>query len=267
MSKLEDIDPLFSKEGRGKEEPQFHLEDIDPIFKIEEKKAPTATAASEKDFMSWLADKVEPKTLESAGAALAGAYLNPKIQGAATNISQAVASGAPSRTPVQKWGDAMGISDRGQPTMAKAYEAESGVRKGATIGGKTPTFNVQRPPVVTPPPVGALQQTKNVLGTAGNVMASVPRATGALAGLGAVEGMQDAQSRYKQGDIAGAAIAGAGGIGSLASMIPHPVTRAIGAGVGMASPAALMVLDKMRQMPRQPQQALQNTDAMGNPMQ
>jgi hypothetical protein len=32
------------------------------------------------------------------------------------------------------------------------------------------------------------------------------------------------------------------------------------------SPAALMVLDKMRQTEKQPQRALQNVDAMGNPL-
>jgi hypothetical protein len=67
--------------------------------------------------------------------------------------------------------------------------------------------------------------------------------------------------------MAGAAIAGAGAVGSLASMIPHPLTKGVGTAVSMASPAALLVLDKMRQQTaRQPQQALQNTDQMGNPL-
>lgn len=306
MSKLEDIDPLFSKEGRGKEEPQFRLEDIDPIFKVEEKKAPAAAPASENDFMSWLANKVEPKTLESAGAALAGAYLNPKIQGAATNISQAMGATSKGAAPTgaapsgaaptggEKWAKNWAGQNRpgaSVPEASAAYQRSKGQGKitgrQAQMWGPTgpgePASLIDRQLARSSQAEAAaaaeaaaqkaaaqkaaISPLNRTLGMAGNVMASVPRATGALAGLGAAEGMQEASNRFKQGDVAGAAIAGAGGIGSLASMIPHPVTRAIGAGVGMASPAALMVLDKMRQMPRQPQQALQNTDAMGNPMQ
>lgn len=92
-------------------------------------------------------------------------------------------------------------------------------------------------------------------------------AQGALAGAGAGFSGNEAISRVQSGDYPGAAIAGAGALGSLASMIPHPATRAIGTGVSMASPAALMVLDKMRQQTaKQPQRALQNVDAMGNPL-
>lgn len=92
-------------------------------------------------------------------------------------------------------------------------------------------------------------------------------AQGALAGAGAGFSGNEAVSRFQSGDYPGAAIAGVGAAGSLASLIPHPLTRAIGTGASMASPAALMVLDKMRQQTAtQPQRALSNTDAMGNPL-
>jgi hypothetical protein len=292
MSKLEDIDPLFSKEGSSKEEPQFRLEDIDPIFKVETKKPPAAAEASEKDFMSWLANKVEPQTLESAGAALAGAYLNPKIQSAADNFSKisgsapagaAPAGAAPTgATPTggEKWAKNWAGQNRpgtSVPEASAAYQRSKGQGKitgrqaqmwGPTGPGEPSSLidrqlarsaQAEAAAAAEAAQKAAAQKAaaaplKQVANVAGNVMASAPRATGALAGLGAMEGMQNASNRFRQGDVAGAAIAGAGGIGSLASMIPHPVTRAIGAGVGMSSPAALMVLDKMRQQsaPNQP---------------
>ena len=76
-------------------------------------------------------------------------------------------------------------------------------------------------------------------------------ATGALSGLGAAElGMEAA--RRKPTDPVGAAIAGVGALGSAASLIPHPATRVVGGGLAMASPAALYVLDKMRQARQTP---------------
>jgi len=273
MSKLEDIDPIFAKDGKGSEEPQYRLEDIDPIFKLDDKKSAVTAPASDRGFASWLMNKIEPKTAESAAGAVAGAIVNPRLQSMADKVAASKAATSQGMTPVQKWAEGMGYGDRGQATYAKAHEAEMGTRKGAAIRnpatGQTfkPEFNVPKPPIVNAPPAGALQQAKGAMTTAGDIMSKFPKVSGALAGAGAVSGFQDAANRYQAGDYPGAAIAGAGGVGSLASMIPHPLTRAVGAGVGMASPAALMVLDKMRQQTvRQPQQSLQNTDQMGNPL-
>lgn len=228
------------------------------------KEPPAATIepASEEDF----------RRSQAAGA---GATLGAGV-GALTDVKRAVLGGGPESTrtgtPVQKWGQAMGYGDRGAQTYAQAHEFEQGTRKGAAIRNPStgeivkPEFRVQRPPIIEPTP-SPLQKVANVAQKAGEVMNRYPIASNTLAGAGAGFAAQDALNRYRAGDMAGAAIAGVGAAGSLASMIPHPLTKGIGTGLSMASPAALLVLDKMRQQTeRQPQRALSNTDAMGNPI-
>lgn len=208
-------------------------------------------------------------------AAVTGAMMGAGA-GALTDVKRAVLGGGPEAprtgTPVQKWGQAMGYGDRGGQTYAQAHEFEQGTRKGAQVRnpstGQTfkPEFRVAKPPIIEPTP-SPLQQVGQKAQQVGAVMNRYPIASNTLAGAGAGFAGQDAVNRYKQGDVAGAAIAGIGAAGSLASMIPHPLTKGIGTGISMASPAALFVLDKMRQQTeRQPQRALSNTDAMGNPM-
>jgi len=221
---------------------------------------PPPAPASEEDY----------KRLQAAGA---GAGVGAGV-GALTDVKRAILGGPEPRagTPVQKWAGAMGYGDRGGQTYAQAHEFEQGTRKGATMRnpatGETfkPQFRVERPPIIEPTP-SPLQRAVGVARNAGEVMNRYPIASNTLAGAGAGFAAQDALNRYRSGDMIGAGVAGLGAAGSLASMIPHPLTKGIGTGVSMVSPAALMVLDKMRQQTdRQPQRALSNTDAMGNPM-
>ena len=213
----------------------------------------TVTPASEDDY----------RTLKAAGlGAGAGAALGQgaKILGAGKDIvshlrqQQAPAAG----TPVQKWTQAMGYGERGAPTMAKAHEFEQGTRKGATIRnpstGQTfkPEFTTAKPPIVEPPP----GKIMSGLRTASDFLSRSPVVSGALAGAGTFAGAQEAINRFQNKDYPGAVIAGVGAAGSAASAIPSPWTKAIGGGLAMASPAALYVLDKMRQQDAQKQGAL-----------
>lgn len=56
----------------------------------------------------------------------------------------------------------------------------------------------------------------------------------------------DAYNRARSGDIPGAVMSGVGALGSMASMVPHPLTRGIGTALGIASPLALQVYDSYR---------------------
>jgi hypothetical protein len=114
------------------------------------------------------------------------------------------------------------------------------------------SINAQVP---TPPPTPALQTIKQGLQGAGNAMNRLPVASGLLGGASAGYQGQEAADRYKRGDMAGTAIAGIGALGGLASMVPHPATRVLGATSSAVAPAALAVLDKMRQMNQQPKVA------------
>ena len=223
--------------------------------------APKPPPASEEDFRS--------RQAAMSGAA-AGAGL-----GVATDVKRAILGGpeAPARTgtPVQKWTGAMGYNDRGAQTYAQAHEFEQGTRKGAALRNPTtgqtfkPEFRVAKPPIIEPT-LSPLQRGLATAEKVGEFAGRYPIVSNTLAGAGAGFSGQEALNRYRSGDTAGAALAATGAVGSLASMIPHPLVRGLGAGVATVSPAALMVLDKMRQSEKQPQRALQNVDAMGNPL-
>ena len=88
-----------------------------------------------------------------------------------------------------------------------------------------------------------MQGAKGVVGALGRS----PMLAGALSGAGALGGAQEYKTRSDQGDTLGAAVAGIGALGGLDAAVPHPMTRIIGGGLAMASPAALMLIDQMRQ--------------------
>jgi hypothetical protein len=97
-----------------------------------------------------------------------------------------------------------------------------------------------------------LQNIRQGAQTVGNVMGKIPVVPATLGGASAGYQGQEAFNRYQKGDMTGATVAGMGALGGLASMVPHPATRALGATASAVSPAALAVLDKMRTMNQPP---------------
>jgi hypothetical protein len=69
----------------------------------------------------------------------------------------------------------------------------------------------------------------------------------AVAGGGAGYQAVDAYNRFQQGDYPGAAVSGVGALGSAASMIPSPVTRVGGAGLGIGAEMLNQYLDSLKQ--------------------
>jgi hypothetical protein len=96
------------------------------------------------------------------------------------------------------------------------------------------------------------QNIRSGLQQIGGTIARAPIISGALAGAGIAGGAQEAQTRFANKDNVGGGIAAVGALGSGMSLIPTMPTRVLGAGLATASPAALMVLDKMREMQKQP---------------
>lgn len=176
--------------------------------------------------------------------------------------SMQMPSGAPTGAPgpqsaVQKWAGAMGYGDRGGRTFSEAHQLEQGLRKGARIGGVQPEFRFAKPPT---PELSVGQRVMQP-------MMSAPKTMGALGGLGMAESGMEAMNRLQSGDAIGAAIAGAGALGGAGQMIPSLPTRVGGAALGVASPLALYLYDKMRTTsPQAAKQMLTNVDLMGNPM-
>ena len=80
-------------------------------------------------------------------------------------------------------------------------------------------------------------------------LARIPFIGPAIAGGSAGYDIADAIDRYEHGDTSGAVIQALGGLGSAAALIPHPMTRAIGTGVGMSAVPAVMLNDYLKRKP------------------
>jgi len=68
----------------------------------------------------------------------------------------------------------------------------------------------------------------------------------ALAGGSAGYDIADAIDRYEKGDISGSVLQGMGALGSAAALVPHPLTKAIGTGVGLGAIPAVMLNDYLK---------------------
>lgn len=116
------------------------------------------------------------------------------------------------------------------------------VQPGVFTGGQ---LSISGQPAPAPAP-GPLSQTGGMLkGAAGAALRS-PITMGALGGLSMAEQGQEFYSRYKDKDIPGMMISGAGVGGGALSLVPHPATRALGAGLSAASPLTMYLYDKLR---------------------
>jgi hypothetical protein len=100
--------------------------------------------------------------------------------------------------------------------------------------------------------LSALDKTKMAVSKVGNVMAPAGIAgkvintvlpVASFAGAGA-QGA-DALERALHGDFGRATISGLGALGSAASVIPHPLTRALGTGAALSAPAINYLIDQM----------------------
>ena len=262
MSELAKTDPIFGGQDvhLSEERKRFRLEDVDPIFKIEDKaRNPEIKPASEQNFTEWLIQKVEQIPLDKAevvGGGLAGYFVNPKLQKAA----DAVAQMSP-KTGGEKWSANWANQERpgvgGVPEASAAYQRSKG--QGPVTSKMTQKWGPRPPQTpgqeVTPlverllaksQGPGIMDQISSGLNKVGTFASKIPGVGGAIGGAGAVMGYQEAQDRYNKGDIAGAALSGLGGVGSLLSLAPHPFIRGAGVGLEAASPAALLLIDRIR---------------------
>ena len=134
---------------------------------------------------------------------------------------------------------------------AKKSSMGAGPRGLQVVPGTQAPLSINRQ-VPTPPPTPTLQNIRQGAQTVGNVMGKIPVVPSTLGGASAGYQGQEAFDRYQKGDMTGATIAGVGALGGLASMVPHPATRALGALTSVAAPSALTVLDAARKLGQQP---------------
>ena len=225
----------------------------------------TTTTASQEDFVA--------KMIESIGPAWEAMSDDDKLKvlgtmgGAAIGTRQMMTpeKNPPpmSRDPGEKWGTKTGYGLGGgsvreakerfdkyapQPLgqQMKAKSLGAGPASLKVVPGTTGALSGN--PVVPQPPGPTMgERMGQGVRATGNLMRAVPPVTGALGGYGMAEQGVEAGRRISGGDYTGGAIAGLGALGSAAMMTRNPAANLIGGGLSMASPAVLMVLDKMRQ--------------------
>jgi hypothetical protein len=225
----------------------------------------TVTAPSQEDFVA--------KMIESIGPAWEEMSDDDKLKvlgtmgGAAIGTRQMMTpeKNPPpmSRSPGEKWGAKTGYGlgegsvreakerfDKYAPQplgqQMKAKSLGAGPASLKVVPGTTGALSGN--PVVPQPPGPTMGERMGAgVRGAGAVMRAAPPVTGALGGYGMAEQGVEAGRRFSGGDYTGGTIAGLGALGSAAMMSRNPAASLIGGGLSMASPAALMVLDKMRQ--------------------
>lgn len=122
------------------------------------------------------------------------------------------------------------------------------VQPGVFTGGQL-SIAGKSPAAAAPGPLSqAGGMSKKVLGA----VTGSPVLSGALGGLSMAESGQEFYDRYKQGDIPGMMISGAGAVGGGLQMLPHPASRTIGAGLSAASPLTMYLYDKLRSQTKTP---------------
>lgn len=225
----------------------------------------SVTAPSQEDFVAKMIESIGPaweamsdddklKVIASAGGAGLGLYQMMTPEKNPPPMS---------KSPGEKWGTKTGYGlgegsvresrerfekyapqPLGQQMKAKSLGAGPASLK--VVPGTTGALSGN--PVVPQPP-GPTMGERIGAGArgAGAVMRAIPPVTGALGGYGMAEQGVEAGRRFSGGDYTGGTIAGLGALGSAAMMSRNPAASLIGGGLSMASPAALMVLDKMRQ--------------------
>ena len=112
------------------------------------------------------------------------------------------------------------------------------------------------PPPAPPAPPGPLSRAAGAVKQGVGAVLRSPVVMGGLGGLSMAESGQEAEKRYSEGDMPGAAIAGAGVFGGGLQMVPSVPTKAFGAMISAASPLTLYLYDKLRgqgiQEPKEP---------------
>ena len=246
----ESLDYVNKINGYGGFEAPQAASEAAPAPKVE------VTPASESDYRSTQAAALGAGLGGSVGAVQS---FFPGARGAQGAQASAAAAGAPSATSGPnssgaKWASkVVGRVAPGADSVAEQAQSWNRVKgQGPVTSRLSSRFGVTEPGQIgklsvqsTGQAPGMMQKAVSGLEDAGKFLTKHRIAGGALAGAGAGFGAQEATDRYNRGDMLGAGIAGVGALGSMASMIPHPLTRGIGTAVGMASPLALSVLDRI----------------------
>ena len=245
---------------------------IPDVMPEPEAPAQAVTPPSEQDFQAQKARIAADVIGAGAGAALAkGAEMGRhgaqavsalrEIPELLKNVPQGASGPSSGAKWLQNWGgiakegfqggvpEAAGQYNRMKPQGQvmgalgkKGLVPPQPVQPGVFTGGQ---LSISGQPPAAPAP-GPLTQAGGMGKKALGVVTGSPVLSGALGGLSMAESGQEFFNRYKGGDIPGMMISGAGALGGGMQMIPHPASRALGAGLSAASPLTMYLYDKLR---------------------
>jgi hypothetical protein len=222
---------------------------------------PSSTSSFVNSLVQGAGDVAQTIATDPRAAAVAGATIGAKVGPTAQDVLRGTLTPpppAPARTPYNPRGKSVEESVGNWKIYHDAQsEAAKQVRRNTDLQRKFPNFTRTLP---EPPPQNIMQRMLSPLEAMGQKLGAVsseigktagPRVGGALSlGGGAFQG-SEAYNRAQQGDIPGAVIAGAGAVGSAASMLPPvspptAIAKGVGATAAFASPFALMLYDYLR---------------------
>ena len=206
---------------------------------------------------------VNPVTEKVLGMA-ANKLIGPEIVGAKSSIYHPQPS-----TPVTKWTSAMHTGDisaakdaryfkEANQKMMEFYEAQ---KKAEALRKAEALFQTEEQIRKSATPVtNAIRTASEVMSPTGESLLGKAAGFGAqtlgraLAGGSAAYQGVDAYNRFKNDDYLGGTIGTLGAIGSGAALIPTPITRVFGTGVGIGAGGLNYLLDKYRES-QQPKMA------------
>jgi hypothetical protein len=202
-------------------------------------------------------------TIEGLKAGVVGLALGKPIQRGVHALATPVSTGTPdipSKPYTNAWGTktGYGIGEGTTRQQSEAYK-EANPNKKLERGNIKRRWNVnslleemaKREALASEAVKGDKAKYLQYLGEKlGLVQSALPRVSTGLGAFGAGYEGTEAYNRYKRGDYPGAVIAGTGALGSAMTLAPHPVAKAVGAGLGVAEPFVLGAYDKYINPPK-----------------
>ena len=268
--RIEDVDPIFSgkKEPTKSEGPK--LEDLDPIFK-DKLPTPTDTAATVPTPPQLPAGyqmvrnaifgegPIQPGQGEFAGGVLGGVAGSLEQGRNILNLLPAARAMGQATTPtppptagsgaawLRNWAGMDRPIAGGVPEGAQAYQrakthGEAGSKLWKRFGNQPLDIARYAEQAEEAERVKRASNLAQAAGKTSRALGYVPGLS-LLAGTAGGADLVEALRRYEKGDYGGAAIKGIGGLGALASLIPHPVTRLGGGALSLLA----MPLDALYQ--------------------
>jgi len=223
---------------------------------------------------------IDPKTGLSVGAT-AGAIAGTAEAGkdVIKSLRGKVPIDVDAGSPGQKWAAKTGYGKGPGYSVQEVARAYEKAKSKGKVSGKLPpgeTLNINEwiKQQKLAEDLASKSAGKEFVSKASKVLGRIPLGS-TLAGASGGMDIAEAAQRASKGDIVGSAIKGVGGLGSLATLIPHPAPRLIGGALALGAMPAEYIYEMMEENKKRKKQGLAplsrgpaeiEYDPMGNPI-